>query len=91
MTINVTAVNDAPAGTDKTITMLEDETSYVWLRQTLVLPIQMTVPGRCFPDVKITTLPAAGSLTNNAVAVTVGDFILKTDIDTNKLVSPSAQ
>ena len=36
MTINVTAVNDAPAGTDKTVTTLED-TAYTFTRGRLRL------------------------------------------------------
>src|SRR5438094_390622 len=41
--------------------------------------------------VEITTLPGAGSLTNNGVAVTAGQFVSDADISAGKLkFSPSA-
>src|SRR5207253_696657 len=48
-------------------------------------------PANTLLAVKITSLPAAGSLTDNGVVVTVGQFIPVADITGNKLVfTPTA-
>src|SRR5256714_1431813 len=79
MTINVTAVNDAPAGTDKTVTILEDN-SYTFAAAELGLTYPNGSPANSLLAVNITTLPAAGSLTDNNVAVVAGQFIPVADI-----------
>ncbi|WP_202189278.1 cadherin-like domain-containing protein, partial [Sphingomonas sp. CCH10-B3] len=71
LTFNVTPVNDAPSGTDATLTILED------------MPRTLTTAdfgfsdaeGNSFAAVVITTLPSAGSLTLNGVALTAGQSI----------------
>ena len=73
MTVNVTAVNDAPAGTSNTVSTLED--TRIHLRQRCDFGFsdrrRQLRPTRC-AAVKITTLPGAGSLTDNGVAVSAG-------------------
>ena len=91
MTINVTAVNDAPAGTDKTVTTLEDTAYTSSPRPTLASAIRTTARPMRWLAVKITTLPGAGTLTNNGVAVTAGQFVSVADITAGLLVfTPAA-
>ena len=76
MTIDVTAVNDLPTGTDKTVTATED-TAFVF-----------TVADFGFTDVEsdqlqgiaVTTLSSTGTLTLNGSAVTLGQSISRADI-----------
>ena len=79
ITINVTSVNDAPAGTDKTVTTLED-TAYTFTAADFGFTDPNDSPANTLLAVKITTLPAAGDLTNNGVAVTAGQFITLANI-----------
>ena len=79
ITINVTSVNDAPAGTNKTVTTLED-TAYTFTAADFGFTDPSDSPANTLLAVKITTLPAAGTLTNNGVAVTAGQFITLADI-----------
>jgi len=82
MTVNVTAVNDAPAGASATVTMLED-TAYTFSAADFGFT---DVDGNNFLSVKMTTLPGAGTIRNNGAAVSAGDFITKSDIDLGRLV-----
>jgi hypothetical protein len=84
ITINVTAVNDAPAGADKTVTILEDS-SYTFAASDFGFTDPNDTPANNLLAVKITTLPAAGSLTDNNVAVVAGQFIPVADINGGKL------
>ena len=61
MTINVTSVNDAPAGTDTTVTTLEDN-AYTFTAANFGFSDATDAPNN-FLSVKITTLPGAGTLT----------------------------
>src|SRR5205823_187374 len=77
MTINVTSVNDAPAGTDNTVATLED-TAYTFAAAdfgfTDPTDAASAAGANALLAVKITTLPgAAGTLTDNGVAVSAGD------------------
>ncbi|MDY0746607.1 cadherin-like domain-containing protein [Paucibacter sp. R3-3] len=81
MTINVTAVNDAPSGTNNTVTTLED-TAYVFSAADFGFN---DVDGNALLAVKITTIPGAGNLTLNGVAVTAGQAITVADITAGKL------
>jgi hypothetical protein len=74
LTINVTAVNDAPAGTDKTITTLEDAT-YTFVAADFGFTDVNDSPANQFTNITITALPTAGSLRLNGVAVTVNQVI----------------
>jgi VCBS repeat-containing protein len=82
ITINVTAVNDAPSGADKTVTTLED----------VAYTLNTADFGFSDPDgnsllaVKITTVPVAGSLTLNGAAVSAGGTVLASDIAAGNLV-----
>src|SRR5207253_2638677 len=84
ITFNVTSVNDAPAGADKTITTAED-TSYTFLASDFGFSDVNDSPANTLLAVKITTLPAAGSLTNNGVAVTAGQSITVANINSGLL------
>src|SRR4051794_22525304 len=59
MTINVTSVNDAPAGTDNAVTTLED-TAKVFSAADFGFSDS---DGNSLAAVKITTVPGGGSLT----------------------------
>ncbi|TAL39131.1 MAG: hypothetical protein EPN97_02935, partial [Alphaproteobacteria bacterium] len=85
ITFNVTSVNDAPAGTDKTITMLEDA-SYTFSTSDFGFSDANDSPANTLLNVKISTLPSVGALKLNGVAVTAGQSVLATDIAANKLV-----
>src|SRR4029453_13934533 len=68
-TLNATSGNDAPAGTDATLTTLED-TAHVFAVSEF--GFSDAADGNLLQAVKITTLPTAGTLTNNGVAVVTG-------------------
>ncbi|MHA8050258.1 cadherin domain-containing protein, partial [Aquirufa sp. ROCK-SH2] len=76
ITFNVTAINDAPSGTDKTITFNEDAT-YTFTSSDFGFS---DTDGNSLLAVKISTLPAAGTLKLNANPVTAGDFISAANI-----------
>src|SRR5205085_2883012 len=82
MTINVNSVNDAPSGANNTVTTNED-TDYVFGTADFGFSDS---DGNNLQAVKITTLPLAGSLSNNGVAVTAGQFVSAADITAGKLV-----
>ncbi|EHR71078.1 VCBS repeat-containing protein [Burkholderiales bacterium JOSHI_001] len=82
LSLVIDPVNDAPAGTNKTISTSEDT------------PVTITAVDFGFSDpdvgdtmaaVRIDTLPATGSLTLNGVAVTPGQVISRADIDAGRL------
>ena len=60
MTINVTQVNQAPSGTDKTITLLEDH-SYAFAASDFGFSDPNDSPANHMLGVVITTVPTAGS------------------------------
>ena len=72
--INVTSVNNAPAGTNNTVTTLED-TSYTFSTVDFGFTDPNDSPPNNFSRVKITTLPSAGTLTLGGNAVNAGDFV----------------
>src|SRR5262249_14536363 len=72
--ITVTPVNDPPVGTATTITMLEN-TTYSFTSGDFGFTDPLDSPANNFLAVKITTVPAPGSLTDNGVVVTAGQFI----------------
>ena len=91
MTINVTSVNDAPSGTDNTVTTLED-TPYTFAAADFGFSDPNDSPANSLLAVEITTLPGAGTLTDNGVAVTAGQFVSAADINGGKLVfTPGGQ
>jgi hypothetical protein len=66
--------NDAPAGTDKTITLNEDAT-HTLSASDFGFTDPNDTPANTLQSVIIATLPGAGTLTLNGVAVTVGQVI----------------
>ncbi|MCC2958935.1 VCBS domain-containing protein [Massilia sp. IC2-278] len=81
-TINLVGVNDAPHGTDTTVTALEDTA--------LVLNVAdfgfTDVDANTLVAVKISSLPQTGSLSLDGVAVEAGQFVSAADIAAGKLV-----
>ena len=69
MTVDVTAVNDAPSGTDTTVTTLED-TAYVFAAADFGFSDASDSPANGFDSVTITTAPVTGALELSGVAVT---------------------
>ncbi len=84
VTINVTPVNDAPAGTDKTVTTLED-TAYTFAAADFGFTDPNDSPANAFDSVKITTLATDGTLKLSGVAVGAGDFITVADLSAGNL------
>jgi len=90
LTVNVTAVNDAPTGEDKTITLLEDA-SYTLTAADFGFSDPNDSPANAFASVKITQLETAGALKLAGVDVTLNQVIGKADLDANKLTyTPAA-
>ena len=79
LTVNVTAVNDAPTGTNFTANTYEDF-PYVFAASDFGFADSNDSPPNNLLAVKISTLPATGTLLDNGVAVTVGQFISSADI-----------
>ena len=89
-TISVTAVNDAPAGVNATLTTNED-TPRALTTADFGYSDSSDSPANSLLAVKITTLPTAGSLTLNGVAVTAGQFVPVASINAGLLVfTPAA-
>src|SRR5205085_124450 len=89
LTINVTSVNSAPAGTSNTVTMLEN-TPYTFSTADFGFTDPSDNPADALLAVKITTLPGAGTLTDNGVAVTAGQFVSTSDISSFPTLRSSA-
>ena len=88
MTVDVTAVNDAPTSADGEVTTLED-TDYTFAADDFDFSDVDT--GNALASVTIVTLPALGSLANDGAAVMENQEIAKADIDANRLVfTPAA-
>src|SRR5439155_12398775 len=90
MTVNVTSVNDAPAGADHTATVLEDH-DYTFLVTDFGFSDPNDSPANALAAVKISTTPLVGTLANNGTPVVAGNFIPVADITGGKLrFSPAA-
>jgi hypothetical protein len=79
--ITVDSVNDAPSGADKTITTNED-TPYAFSTSDFGFT---DIDGNSLLAVKVTTLPAAGTLTLNGASVTTGQYISAVNINSGML------
>src|SRR5439155_1311294 len=79
ITVAVTSINDAPAGTDAIRTINED-TPYTFAAADFGLTDPNDGAANALAAVRVTTLPGAGTLTDNGVAVTTGQFISVADI-----------
>src|SRR4249920_841919 len=84
MTVNVTAVNDAPVGTNKTVTTNED-TAYTFATADFGFTDPSDSPANALTAVKISTIPAAGSLTLSGVGVSVGQTVSVANITAGNL------
>jgi hypothetical protein len=82
--ITVNSVNDAPAGTNKTVTTPED-TTYTFVADDFGFTDPKDSPANTLTAMKISTLPGAGTLTVNSVTVTTGQTIAVTDITEGRL------
>ncbi|MDI2146299.1 hypothetical protein KBJ94_30130, partial [Pseudomonas sp. ITA] len=80
-TFNVTSVNDAPSGTDKTVS-LDEGGRYTFSAADFGFSDSSDSPANAFSALVITTLPAAGDgvLSLNGVAVTAGQVIAVSDL-----------
>ena len=81
MTIDVTAVNDAPEGADRTVTTDED-TAYTFAAGDFGFT---DGDGDVLASVTVVTVPAAGSLTLDGTAVTADAEVTKTQLDGGEL------
>ena len=84
VTITVASVNDAPDGTDKTLTLNEDST-YTFSTSDFGFSDPNDTPANSLNVVRITSLPAAGTLWIDDDPVSAGDNISATDIASGKL------
>ena len=82
--LTVTSVNDAPQGADNTVTTPED-TAYVFETGDFALGDPNDNPENTLLAVKITTLPAAGTLALSGVPVTAGQFVSAAGITAGNL------
>ena len=89
ITLNVNSVNDAPSGTDKTVSA-STASGYTFTASDFGFSDANDAPPNSLLAVKITTLPSAGTLTNDGAAVTVGQSIAVADITAFKLVFTAA-
>jgi Ca2+-binding RTX toxin-like protein len=90
LTVNVTPVNDAPLGASTTVTTLED-TPYTFTTSDFGFTDPNDSPANSFTAVEITTLPTAGTLTDNGTAVAAGQYVILADLAAGKLVfTPAA-
>ena len=85
ITFNVTAVNDAPTGANKTLTTNED-TAWVFAATDFGFSDAKDTPANAFMAVTVSSLPTAGSLTLAGTAVTAGQSISVADINAGRLV-----
>ena len=85
LTIHVTPVADVPAGTDKTVNLLEDG-SHVFTAADFGFSDSHDNPPDSLTGVVIATLPSAGALTNDGVPVVAGSVVSLADIQAGRLV-----
>ena len=84
LTIDVTPVNDAPAGADRSVTLVED-TAHVFATTDFTFSDSADSPANAWLAVRITTLPGAGMLTLNGSAITAGQSVSAADIAASRL------
>src|SRR5207302_1154616 len=90
MKVNVTWVNDAPQGTSHTVTVLEDG-AYTSTAADFGFSDPGDSPANALLAVQISTRPSAGTLTDNGLAVTAGQFVSPAEMAGGELVcSPVA-
>ena len=84
ITVNVTSVNDVPAGTNKTITANES-TQYTFAAADFGFTDSGDSPANALLSVAITTVPGAGGLTLSGIAVIAGQTISAASIAAGNL------
>ena len=84
ITLNVTPVNDAPVGADKTVTVLEDA-AYTFATTDFGFSDPNDTVPHTLINVRITSLPVAGSLTLSGSALAVNQFISVANINAGNL------
>src|SRR5437764_1319637 len=90
MTINVTSVNDAPAGNSNTVSTNED-TAKVFAAADFGFTDPNDRTANNLAALKLTSLPGAGTLLLNGVAVVAGEFVTVADINAGLLTfAPAA-
>ncbi len=88
--VTVTTINDAPAGTDRTVTTNED-TDHTLSTADFGFTDPNDAPANALLAVRIATQPGAGALKLSGVAVTAGQSISVADISAGNLkFSPAA-
>lgn len=88
--VNVTSVNDAPAGTSGTVTTLEDAT-YTFKTSDFGFADSNDSPANSLLDVRFTLLPTAGTIKDNGTAISVNQTVSPTDISGGSLTfTPNA-
>jgi VCBS repeat-containing protein len=80
ITVNVVSVNDAPAGTDTTVSVDEDGT-YTFAASDFGFSDVNDNPANGLDAVRITSIPAAGSLSLHGIAVTAGEVVTRAEVD----------
>ncbi len=88
LTLVIAPANDAPKGTDKTITVLEDD-SHTFTAADFGFTDPNDSPAHNFLEVIITTLPATGTLEFGGAPVTVGQVIPVAAIGTLVWTAPA--
>src|SRR5262249_11221432 len=88
--ITVNPLNDARLGSSNTVTTTEDSASpFAGVRFGVSCPSD--VPANALLNVKIATLPGAGTRTDGGVAVSAGQFVTRADVAAGNLVfTPAA-
>ena len=91
ITFNITPpANDPPRGTDKTISLNED-IPYIFNNADFGFTDPLDTPPNTLLAVKITTLPVTGTLKLNGQAITPGQFVPASIIDSSQLIyTPAA-
>jgi hypothetical protein len=88
--VQLVTVNHAPVGTSGTVTAVVN-TNYVFQTSDFGFTDPNDNPPNSLLAVKITLLPTGGTISDNGVAVTAGQFVSAADISSGKLVfSPKA-
>ncbi|MFN0160152.1 MAG: hypothetical protein ACKVQQ_02915, partial [Burkholderiales bacterium] len=85
LTVNVTAVNDAPAGTSNTVTINEG-VAYTVSVADFGFTNANDTPANAFGAVRISSLPGSGTLSYNGAPVSVNQAISVADINLGRLV-----
>ncbi|TWT50461.1 hypothetical protein Pla22_32040 [Rubripirellula amarantea] len=82
--VTVTSVNDAPMGVATSV-LLPEDTSYTFSLSDFTFAEASDNPANALLAVKLTTIPAVGSITNDNVPVVAGNNVSVSDIVSGKL------